>query len=55
MPKYVHIVAHLGLDELEWRYRKADDPDNNENDADDSCWFHEVDSTKICGRRSIAE
>jgi len=26
MPKYVHVVAHLTPDELEQRYRKADDP-----------------------------
>src|SRR5260221_14687546 len=25
MPKYVHLAAHLGLDELEQRYRKAVD------------------------------
>lgn len=26
MPKYVHLAAHLGLDELEQGYRKATDP-----------------------------
>lgn len=26
MTKYVHVVAHLTTDELEQRYRKADDP-----------------------------
>lgn len=26
MPKYVYVVAHLGLDELGRRYRQADDP-----------------------------
>lgn len=26
MPKYVHVVAHLDLTELEQRYRKAVDP-----------------------------
>jgi len=26
MPKYVHIAAHLSPDELEQRYRKADNP-----------------------------
>jgi Homeodomain-like domain len=26
MPKYVHLTAHLSIDELEQRYRKADDP-----------------------------
>jgi hypothetical protein len=26
MPKYVQVVAHITPDELEQRYRKADDP-----------------------------
>ena len=26
MPKYVHLAAHLGLDEMEQEYRKATDP-----------------------------
>jgi len=26
MPKYVHVAAHLDLDELEQCYRKASDP-----------------------------
>ena len=34
---------------------EADNANDDENDADDSCWFHGADPTTVAGRRSIAE
>lgn len=34
---------------------KTDNANDDENDADDSSWFHNVDATKAGGRQSIAE
>jgi hypothetical protein len=34
---------------------KTHDTDDDENDSDNSSWFHNVDATKAGGRQSIAE